>query len=272
MKFLKDFSGLILGVLILTASAYAKPIFQYHLAAQSVQKSAPNPEVVPAAKPFENARQVRYEVKIVEVNRSSLQAKGIQFETLAGGLKVALQYGGNNTVSELSQVLQWFGSQGDANILAQPSLLALEGETSRIQIGDRLPVAVPASQSSGSGTILWKLDYIDSGVILRLKTLAVGSADVVAELETEVSHIRGWTSTQAGSFPILSTRKAEAVLRMSFENSAVIAGLIDENEYNTQSGLPLLSDLPLLGFLFQHQKLERQKSEILILVKPELAS
>ena len=275
------FAGMMITFICLSNLAYAKAIFQYDLAKQTAavtQAALPTPvAVVPqvtkplvteAAPEAPVKKQVHYEVRVIEVNHSTLEAKGIQFDSLASGLQVGVVPGQGVWLDNITQIVQYLESQGAANVLAKPSLLTLEGEQSKIQIGDRLPVAVPTDK--GSNGVLWRIEYIDTGVILNLKSVSVGSENVVTQIDTEVSHIQSWRSTQAGDYPVLATRKATGTLRIAFDQPVVIGGLLSESDYKTHSGLPILRDLPLIGGLFQSEQIKTQKSEIMIVVLPTL--
>ena len=216
------------------------------------------------------APQVLIESKVVEVSEAGIEELGIKWGKKEGKFMFAIDKdSGEPGLSEdiLTQVELLIG-EGKAKVIANPRISTLDNREAEINIGSRIPYAVPASVNS-SGTE-WAVHYLDAGVSLKIIPKIGQKGFITALIKPEVSSISEWRATSAGEFPVITTRNAEATVRVKDGETIAIGGLINESERENVSRIPLLGDIPLLGFFFSRRVKEKAKTEIVFLITPHI--
>lgn len=150
-------------------------------------------------------------------------------------------------------------SNGNAKMLAQPKVMTINGKEARILIGDRVPVPVESTDSAGKTTT--KIDYIDAGIKLTYTPVINTDGLITAKVRTEVSSPSLVDSIKAYR---ITTREAETNVRMKDGETMVIGGLIGNDESQVNNKVPFLSDLPILGKLFQSSHNSKNNTEVVI--------
>jgi pilus assembly protein CpaC len=232
--------------------------------------------------------QVMLEVRIAEISRSTTKRLGINFSwingndfgvSLLGGLSTfsadsGTTFGesvnalfrfssGNSTWTGLIDALK---EDGLLKILAEPTLIALSGQTADFLAGGEFPIPVP--QERGTITI----DYKKFGVGLNF-TPTVLSEDVISiKVQPEVSRLDFTTAVQFSGFvvPGITVRRTSTTIELADGQSFAIAGLLQDDIKEVVSKFPFLGDIPILGVLFQSKQFEKNESELIIIVTPHL--
>ena len=214
--------------------------------------------------------QILIEGKIVEVSQSGLEDIGVIWGKEQGSFKFSIDKntGGISRSDDILGTINMLIASGKANILANPKITALDGKEAEINIGSRIPYAVPAGTSSTATQ--WTVQYIDAGVNLKILPNVASDGTIVSTIKPEVSNISEWRTTTAGEFPVISTRNASVTVRIRDGETLVIGGLINEFDRENISKIPVLSDVPVFGQLFQRKVSERSKSEVIFLITPHL--
>lgn len=174
---------------------------------------------------------------------------------------------GSFTRQSLTASLQLLINRGKAKILSKPKLLAVSGSEASFLSGGEIPYIT--ENSLGSSNVEWK----PYGVKLKVKPEIDGEDNISADLRVEVSGIDNANGISTGNgivIPALSTRWAETSVYMKSGSTLVIAGLINENDQKLTSGIPLLSDIPVLGELFRFTNDQKNQTELVIFVTPSL--
>lgn len=155
---------------------------------------------------------------------------------------------------------------GQANLVANPRIATLDNCEAVINIGNRIPYAVPVSSTSSSTQ--WTVDYIDAGVKLKI-TPQLGQENYITTfLQPEVSSISEWRTTAAGEFPVIATRNAAATVRVKNGETIIVGGLMSETDRVNVTRTPILGQIPVLNFFFQNRTVEKAKTEIVFLITP----
>ena len=214
--------------------------------------------------------RVLIETQVLELSESGSLKWGLRIGSeTEGGVNFAVSRT-NSKISPTSDIqlsVNALRTSGDAKLLANPKISALDGEKALINIGNKIPYAVPSSGSGG--TVVWSVEYIDAGV--RLEILPrVGKNSMTINLKPEVSAITEWRSTAAGEFPVISTRNAETTVTVKNGESIVIGGLINEAQRKNNYRIPVISYIPFIGWIFQYDVTEKEKTEIVFIVTPRL--
>jgi len=156
-------------------------------------------------------------------------------------------------------------------VLAEPTLMAASGETASFLSGGEFPVPVPqAGAAAGAITV----EYKEFGVNLYFTPLVLPHQRIRLHVRPEVS-VRDEANgivTSSGFVPALSTRRVETTVEVGSGATLAIAGLLQENVRGIVSRVPGIGDLPVLGALFRSVNYQRSRSELVILVTPEIAA
>ena len=214
--------------------------------------------------------QILIEGKIVEISESALENLGISWGREQGSFKFSIDPDSGNVSAyeDFVVTINALIGKGKANVLAHPKITTLDGKQADINIGSRIPYAVPAN-SSGTST-QWAVKYIDAGVSLKILSCVRSDGVIVSNIKPEVSSISEWRTTAAGEFPVISTRNADVTVKIKDGETLAIGGLISETERENISKIPLLADIPLLGGIFQRSVNERAKTEVVFLITPKI--
>jgi general secretion pathway protein D len=167
-------------------------------------------------------------------------------------------------------------SNSRATILSSPRLMARNGETALIQVGDEVPVlsqqlGTTASAGGTAGNLLATYQYRSTGVILKIKPVIHSGDQIDIDLSQEVSQP---VQTTAGNttMPTISTRRVETKLTLRNGSTMLLAGLIDGSSSDGSGGVPLLKDIPIVGSLFKNQTVKKSRREMIILITPYIAN
>ena len=228
-------------------------------------------------------RQVLLQAQVVEVNLDAARNLGL---ALSPTLNTSIQEapytpstGYNQSGTQpmplqslvrtgvnLQATLNMLQSDGKAKILASPKVASLEGVQAKIVTGERIPYFV--SQVSGNTVFQVKEDFL-AGVELDITPQVNAHHFITAKIHTNVSTITG---TTAQGYPQLSTREVKSVIRVAAGETIVIGGLLQDRVIENVSGIPYLSDLPILGSFFSTKQREHVKTELVIFITPYILS
>jgi pilus assembly protein CpaC len=263
--------------------------------AELVVKAAGFQTVNMLASPVKNAAQVQLQVRVAEVNRSRMKDLGSSFAyqgapgtggyVNSGGGPSALGDVVNGAMSgtftnalnlfvmggNVMGMLRAMQTQGALRLLAEPNLIAMDGQQASFLAGGEFPV--PVVQDAGSGgrasvTVLFK----EYGVRLNFKPTVIDEDHIRLELEPEVSTIDFANGVKVSGFviPGLSTRRAKTGLELRDGQSFALAGLLSNTENRSLSRVPVVSDIPVLGSLFKSKSYMKQETELVFIMTAQL--
>lgn len=165
--------------------------------------------------------------------------------------------------------LEALAQDSRAKVLASPHILVLDNREARIQIGDQVPIATSETNITGTTQIQRTIQYKDTGVILTVKPQINEGGLVSLELTQEVSTFsiqKIFDSDQV----VISKREATTNLVAQDGQTIVIGGLIQEQSSDAREGIPFLSKIPLLGYLFGSTTETYERRELIILLTPHV--
>jgi general secretion pathway protein D len=172
-------------------------------------------------------------------------------------------------------------TDSNTKIIQNPEVRSLDGQTAKLKIGDRIPIAT-GSFSSGLGGVAGgvaggisplvntQFTYLDVGVIIDLTPRVHPNRDVSLKLKVEVSAHTNDVSIGGITQPVISQRVIEDEIRLKEGEVNIVGGLVQRTESKTLEGWPGLAKLPLLRYLFSHDKTDRQEDEVLIVLTPRI--
>ena len=155
---------------------------------------------------------------------------------------------------------------GQVVTLAEPTLVALSGESATFLAGGEFPVPIP--QSLGTVTI----EYKQYGVGLAFSPTVLENGRISIRVRPEVSELSATGSVRFNGFeiPSLTTRRVETTVELGSGQSFVIGGLMRNSNSNSIDRAPILGNIPILGALFRSTRYRREETELLIVVTPYL--
>ncbi len=225
---------------------------------------------------------VQVEVKVVEFNKKVLRQIGINFNNTNGGFSYGIASpAGSNNGGALSSAFKLIAeslpgkwdanidilqSNGMARVLAEPTLVALSGQSASFLAGGELPILEP--QGLGTTTVTFKPFGI--GLTVTPTVLAADRISLkVAPEASDLDYSRG-IALDGTQVPAISTRRADTTVELGDGESFVIGGLVSSQLSSVVNKIPLLGDLPIIGSFFRNLSYQREDKELVIVVTPRL--
>jgi general secretion pathway protein D len=238
--------------------------------------------------------QVIIEAKVLDVSEGSLKSLGLSWGFLQSGEVRRLdregnapfpigdkrfptqQSGGFNRDGQLgldfnfvkkpidfSVTLNALAEDRRNRLLASPRVATLDGRPATIFIGDEVNYVKLIQQTPQGANV--QTDTVQAGIILRVLPRVHEDNSITLHIQPEVSVITGFLDVPGGGrLPQLARRNTDTTIRVGNGETVVIGGLIREADIKTIQRVPLLGDLPFLGYLFRRTNSNREKSEIII--------
>jgi len=188
-------------------------------------------------------------------------ATAFSFNNVAG---TTLGFAGHALGMDLLSTLQLNEANGTVTTLAEPTLVALSGETASFLAGGEIPIP----QSQGLGTV--SVEFKQYGVSLSFTPTVLSGGRISMRVRPEVSELSDSGAVKLNGFtiPALTTRRAETTIELGSGQSFVIGGLLQNSHNNSTDKAPVLGDLPILGALFRSNSFKKAETELMIVVTP----
>ncbi|WP_077530712.1 type II secretion system secretin GspD [Vreelandella utahensis] len=167
-------------------------------------------------------------------------------------------------------LIQALSTSSKANLLSTPSIITLDNEESEIIVGQNVPFRTGQSTSTGDGLSnpFTTIERKDIGLTLNVKPSI--SADDVVKLAVEQTTEDIGQSLESAADLITEKREIKTTVLADDEETIVLGGLINEDYRVSQSKVPLLGDIPLLGALFRSETTTRQKRNLIVFLRPTI--
>jgi pilus assembly protein CpaC len=238
---------------------------------------------------------VQVDVKVVEISKTVLKEIGLNFYRNNGGFafgtfspssltKATFTPGVGTVVDSVSPISSAFNliagsvskgifanlslmeANGLVRVLAEPSLVALSGQSASFLAGGEIPIPVP--QALGTTTIQYKpfgIGLTVSPTVMSRERIALKVAPEASDLDPS----RGIVLNGA-TVPAIVTRRADTTIELGDGESFVIGGLVSRNTVSNVSKVPFLGDLPVIGSFFKNLNFHQEDRELMIVVTPHL--
>lgn len=179
----------------------------------------------------------------------------------------------NPVGSSINGVLSSLEAKTNVNVVSAPKLLVLNNQTAVLQVGDQVPIATQNSTSNidPNAPTINSIEYRDTGVILKVTPRVNGSGLVMLDIAQEVSDVNITAARAAGiNSPTISTRRISTSVAVQDGEVLALGGLIRNTQSKGKTGIPFLSQIPILGGLFGRQSVNGSKTELIVLLKPRV--
>ncbi len=232
--------------------------------------------------------QVLIEAAITEVSLTDDLRYGLQWNFVQGNESAALteSTSGTNLVRDVPGFSFLFGNTGSlsgvlnalegktkVNVVSAPKLLVINNQTANLQVGNQVPVLTQSSTSTvgENSPVINGIEYRDTGVILNITPRVNSSGLVLLDISQEVSDVLSSRASGSGiDSPVISTRKVSTSVAVQDGEVLALGGLIRNVQTRDKTGIPFLSQIPVIGALFGRQVEENDKIELVILLKPRV--
>jgi len=221
--------------------------------------------------------EIIFDVEILEVDRTKTEQLGLNFGSRitaeipnfspgTGAFKAALD---NAVITVPNITFNYFKQDVDAKILANPKVRVINRKKAKIHIGDRVPLRSSTIQDT-TGQIRFTYEYKDIGIRLEVEPEIHLDNSVTVKLGLEVSALGANLGTESEPAYSIGTRNAETFMMLRDGETAILGGLIRDEERRNRVKLPGLGDIPLVGALFTSFDDSTKRSDVLLTITPRV--
>ncbi|MCG6552561.1 MAG: hypothetical protein L7F77_09560, partial [Candidatus Magnetominusculus sp. LBB02] len=172
--------------------------------------------------------------------------------------------------SGLQALIQALSNETNLSVLSNPTILVSDNNEAKIQVGDKVPIVTSETNVTGTTSIQNQYQYQDTGVILKVKPQINDSGLVKLDVTQEVSDVQPTVTTTGVNSPTINVRSVTTNLVVQDGASIAIGGLIQDKMTDTRQGIPVLSQLPIIGGLFGYKDKEHSRTELMIIITPHV--
>ncbi|HLS81832.1 MAG TPA: pilus assembly protein N-terminal domain-containing protein [Steroidobacter sp.] len=248
-------------------------------------------EPEPGPPELREAATILIKAKLIEVKKSVLRDFGVDWADVAAGPvfgsldefvsnehfrivpegveglgNLPLQLGTNNhyfsLTTSIDSMIHLLVNNGDARLLAEPTLSCIDGGQADFLVGGEVPI--PVQNQDGALNVVFK----QFGVILNVAPRSNAAGLIRTRLGVEVSSVDKANSVLG--IPGFATRKTNTEMNVQSGATMVVAGLFSSEDAKTVAKTPGLGSIPVLGELFKSRQFRRGESELVVLVTPQL--
>jgi len=166
----------------------------------------------------------------------------------------------------------------DVKILSNPSLVVVDNQEATLEVGDQVPVSTgSATVLSANNAVVNTIDYKNTGIILDVIPRVSPDNTIQLDISQEISNVVNNNITNASAAaaaasttPTISERKVKSEITVANGQMVLLAGLVSETQTKARNGMPLLDQLPLVGGAFGSSDKQRQRTELIMLIKPQI--
>jgi general secretion pathway protein D len=181
----------------------------------------------------------------------------------AGGTEV--------TLPSIISFVNFIKKNTNSNVLSTPQILALDNQEAVIEVGDK--VVVGSTSTSSNGVTTETPQFEDATIKLKIKPFISSASNTVRmELESSVKQKSSFTSPEGLKNKVqpLATRSVKTNIVVPDGDTAVLGGLMKEDDFESVSKVPLLGDIPVIGWLFKSRSTNKEKINMLIFLTPKI--
>jgi general secretion pathway protein D len=195
-------------------------------------------------------------------------------ETALSGLIMGVTKGfvtvDGTDIPDIKALVHFYSGDSDVNVLSAPRLLTTDNEEAEIIVGEERPF-LKSSQLSEGGSTLQTWDYKDVGITMKITPhISKGKLlrlEIFAEIKSFVEDVQGLAGAA-----VTTKRQATTSVVVEDGSTVVIAGLIRDDKTGSIGKIPILGDIPLLGWLFRSRSQTKIKTNLLIFITPRIVT
>ncbi len=169
-----------------------------------------------------------------------------------------------------SVVLDALRGVTEVKVLSSPSVVVMDNRPALLQVGDEVPIVTRQAQSviDPEAPIVNNVEFRNTGVILKVLPRVTANGTINLVIEQEISSVaRSDTQTLT---PTISQRRVSSTVSVSSGQTVLLGGLISEQQERGRDGIPILGDAPIIGDLFRSNRNNTTRTELIILIRPQI--
>jgi general secretion pathway protein D len=244
-------------------------------------------------------RQVLIEATIVEVKLNDHYQAGVDWQRIAGDFTYQQSllkgnigqdspfyaFGYNNaksTFGNISAMVRLLEEFGTVKVISSPQVMALNNQTAILKVVDNLVYFTTEVQTTENNNqirqmVTTQVNTVPVGLVMSVTPQISENDEIILNIRPTVSRVIDFkadpnpTLAQAGTtnkIPQIAVREIESILKVNNADIAIIGGLMQDSSQQDKQGIPVLSQLPLLGDLFSYRSDSYTKSELIIFLRP----
>lgn len=199
----------------------------------------------------------------VELARAALNSLlGFQGFGLGGGF----EFGKGNLFGAILTAVQ---NDSESNVLSTPSIMTLDNQTARLQVGQEIPITTGEAIGDDFSNAFRTINRKQVGVILEVTPQINEGDSVRIELTQEISSVAGPINSSSTDL-ITNKREITTTALVDDGDILVIGGLIDDSQFTNEEKVPLLGDIPGVGNLFKQSSRERRRQNLMVFIRPTI--
>jgi type IV pilus secretin PilQ/predicted competence protein len=234
-------------------------------------------------------RQVVIEAKIVEIVLTDDMTFGVQWDKILGDGRIATRFGravlpenpdfsplpktglglfgglltGVGTRHQFAMALDILQDKTTVNILSTPRIMALHDKPARVQVGGQQGYRVT---TISNGLAVESIEFIDTGTILDITPHIVDDENILLDVQPSIDAAQ----IEEGGLPVVRTTSVRTSLLVKSGQTIFIGGLIQDSKTRLREQVPLFGDIPIIGALFGRTVRSVAKSELIVLITPQI--
>lgn len=207
------------------------------------------------------AQQVNVKITVAQVTKEFNETIGVDWPSIGSGLKSfsLFQYKFN----DLSSVISAIANDSIAEVLAEPNLTVLSGESAKFLVGGEVPMITHDNSQTS-------ISFKKYGISLDLTAKVLSDHKIKLKLAPEVSAVDKIVKSNNLEVPQMITRRAETTVQLADGQSFMLGGLMSKDDQENTAKVPLLGDIPVIGGAFRSVSTRRAKTELVIIATVNL--
>jgi general secretion pathway protein D len=175
-------------------------------------------------------------------------------------------------ISIPSSSVAFLMQDSDTKIIQRPQMRSVDGQKSTLKIGERVPIAVGTSSSTLTATALTQtqFQYQDVGVNIEMTPHIHSNGEISIKMSIEVSAIDSYQTIGGLTEPVIGQRKVDHEIRLRDGEVNLIGGMMEHDDVQNMSGLPWLSQIPILKYLFGQSQKSKTDNETMFALMPHV--
>ncbi|MCD6380411.1 type II and III secretion system protein [bacterium] len=227
--------------------------------------------------------QVLIKSKIIEVDLGKNSGSGVDWKLISSklgndfSLNAESSFGQEESglilnlfSGDVESVISMIEENSETRILSEPSVVALDRHEAKIMVGDKIAYQQSFGQAS-AGITTTSIQFEDVGIKLFVTPYIKDGYFVLLDIHVEVSSVKEWRTLSNGDeIPIISTKETSTRVMVRNNSTLIIGGLIGKNRVEKVRKVPLLGDIPLLGYFFKRESVDTSRSELTVFITPRI--
>jgi len=201
-----------------------------------------------------------------------LSGNSPNFGALTGGFNIGVL--GNIITYEgvkfptLSSLVSFLKNASGINILSNPQIITLDNQEAQIFVGENRPF-ITSTKYDANNNPIQTFDYRDVGIKFKITPHISSDNTITLKIYIEVKKVIANASTNVPA-PITLTRTTQTMVKLQDGSTMVISGLIKNDTSNNNSAVPVLSKIPIIGWLFKYKKNSAEKTNLMIFISTRI--